>query len=374
MSPVPEPRTANSENPAPADDPLGVDAYSGAPLRPALSGAARMALVLACLVAAAALVGAGLLWRTVGQLQQQLAQNATVLSTQTRDMTLQAKSASEASLQASAKVALLEARLATLDAQHARTDATLQTLAAAGVDGQLAELRAALQLGQQQAQLTGSAQPLVGALTQADKQLAALRQPRLLALQQAIGQDLARLKTAPLLDVPRLAGDIDAVLQRIDTLPLQSGRAPSLQAPPADKPVQVAIPQSRWLRLWQRVQESTLQLVRVRTIASTDTALLAPEQAAFVREHLRLRLLNARLAVLSRQPLVAQQDLAAAQALLSTYFDDQAPPVKSSQFTLDAVGKQVKEGQLPSIAATLAALSTVGAAAVPAHAASSAGG
>lgn len=125
MSPVPEPRTANFENPAPADDPLGVDAYSGAPLRPALSGAARMALVLACLVAAAALVGAGLLWRTVGQLQQQLAQNATVLSTQTRDMTLQAKSASEASLQASAKVALLEARLATLDAQHARTDATL---------------------------------------------------------------------------------------------------------------------------------------------------------------------------------------------------------------------------------------------------------
>ena len=374
MSPVPEPRTANSENPAPADDPLGVDAYSGAPLRPALSGAARMALVLACLVAAAALVGAGLLWRTVAQLQQQLAQNATVLSTQTRDMTLQAKSASEASLQASAKVALLEARLATLDAQHARTDATLQTLAAAGVDGQLAELRAALQLGQQQAQLTGSAQPLVGALTQADKQLAALRQPRLLALQQAIGQDLARLKTAPLLDVPRLAGDIDAVLQRIDTLPLQSGRAPSLQAPPADKPVQVAIPQSRWLRLWQRVQESTLQLVRVRTIASTDTALLAPEQAAFVREHLRLRLLNARLAVLSRQPLVAQQDLAAAQALLSTYFDDQAPPVKSSQFTLDAVGKQVKEGQLPSIAGTLAALSTVGAAAAPAHAASSAGG
>ena len=49
--------------------------------------------------------------------------------------------------------------------------------------------------------------------------------------------------------------------------------------------------------------------------------LIAPEQAFFLRENLKLRLLNARLALLSRQFDTAQSDLRDAQSALDRYFD-----------------------------------------------------
>ena len=53
-------------------------------------------------------------------------------------------------------------------------------------------------------------------------------------------------------------------------------------------------------------------LVRVTRIEQPEAMLLAPEQAFFLRENLKLRLLNARLALLSRQFDTAQADLQAA--------------------------------------------------------------
>ena len=52
-----------------------------------------------------------------------------------------------------------------------------------------------------------------------------------------------------------------------------------------------------------------------------EAMLVAPEQSFFVRENLKLRLLNARLALLSRQFETAQADLQAALATLDRYFD-----------------------------------------------------
>ena len=52
--------------------------------------------------------------------------------------------------------------------------------------------------------------------------------------------------------------------------------------------------------------------------------LIAPDNAFYLRENLKLRLLNARLAILSRQFDTAQVDLQVAQAALDRYFDHSA--------------------------------------------------
>ena len=73
-----------------------------------------------------------------------------------------------------------------------------------------------------------------------------------------------------------------------------------------------------WSRAWSTSAQS---LVRVTRIDQPEAMLVAPEQAFFLRENLKLRLLNARLALLSRQFDTAQADLRDAQLALDRYFD-----------------------------------------------------
>ena len=320
-----------------------------------LSAGARIGLVLGWAIAVAALVAALLLWRSQNQMREQLAQNLALLGTQTRDLTLQLQTATQQGEQARARAGLLEEKLAEFDAQRSRTNAILENLTHSQQDVLLADLRATLQAAQMQAGFSGSPQPLLLALTEAEKRLAVQQHPRLAAIHRAVAQDLARMKTARFMDTSQLANMLEIVLQRLDALPLLGTSIPALYADAPARPVVVA-PQSRWLRLWQHAKESLMQLVRVRTIASTDAALIAPEQAIYVREHLRLRLLNARTALLARQSDAARTDMDAAATLIDRYFDTKSTAVQSAQSTLRQVQQQIRESEPPAITHTLQAL------------------
>lgn len=287
-----------------------------------------------------------------GQIAQQTAQ----MRAQVHNLAAQLQSTTQQNEQIKARAALLEERLNQFDAQRLQLDATLQSLNNAQQETLLIDLRMHLQAAQQQAQLTGNGHILLQALVDSEKRLAAQRQPRFVAAQRAMAQDLANTQSIKLMNVAQMVAGLDTVLQRIDVLPLLSTTAPALHQPKTPPAIVVAAPQSRWLRLWQQIKDSSLQLVRVRTIASTDAALIAPEQALYVREHLRLRLLNARLALLARQPEIAQRDMDVASALLGTYFNTESAQVKTAQATLAQIDQQALEGQLPSIHQSLQAL------------------
>jgi uroporphyrin-3 C-methyltransferase len=102
-------------------------------------------------------------------------------------------------------------------------------------------------------------------------------------------------------------------------------------------------------------------LVRVTRVNDPDALLLAPEQAFFVRENLKLRLLNARLALLSRQFDVAQADLREAQQALERYFDRGSRRVAVVVDLLRQTAAQARQVNLPRPDATLAALATAAA-------------
>ena len=103
------------------------------------------------------------------------------------------------------------------------------------------------------------------------------------------------------------------------------------------------------------------QLLRVSRIDQPEAALMAPEQSFFLRENLKLRLLNARLALLSRQSDAARADLINASVWMGKYFDPAARKTQAAIQLLAQVQSQLKTTELPRIDETLAALATAAA-------------
>jgi uroporphyrin-3 C-methyltransferase len=103
------------------------------------------------------------------------------------------------------------------------------------------------------------------------------------------------------------------------------------------------------------------QLLRVSRIEQPEAALLAPEQSFFLRENLKLRLLNARLALLSRQTGSARADLLSANAWLGKYFDPASRKTQAARELLAQVQGQLKTSALPRLDDTLTALATAAA-------------
>ena len=109
------------------------------------------------------------------------------------------------------------------------------------------------------------------------------------------------------------------------------------------------------------VQDEFRRLLRVSRIDQPEAALLSPEQAFFLRENLKLRLLNARLGLLSRQTDTARADLAIASAWVGKYFDASSRKTQAASQLLLQVQSQLKTSELPRLDDTMAALSTAAA-------------
>jgi len=233
-----------------------------------------------------------------------------------------------------------------------------------------------LRLALQQAAITGSAEPLLSALRQAEERLARYPQPRMERVRRAVLQDLDRVKAAGTVDVQSLAIRIDESVRAVDDLPLLAAidrrgvsreglaRGPAASAPAGPAGVGAASsPGPQWLdarvrsllgQFWEEVRG----LVRVTRVDDPEAALLAPEQAFFLRENLKLRLLNARLALLSRQFDTTQADLREAQAVLDRYFDKGSRRVDLVREQLGQVAQQARQVSVPRPDATLAVLAT----------------
>lgn len=278
-----------------------------------------------------------------------------------------AKDAQETAREAAAKMALLEARVAETSMQRNQLEDLIQSLARSRDENVLADVDAALRVAQQQTAITGSADPLVVTLRQADDRLARYNQPRLERVRRAIAQDLDRVRAAGVADISVLTIRLDEAIRLVDELPMLAQaerRGPARAAAPAPAPAASAAARD-WTERWREVSDQVWgevrSLVRVTRIESPEAMLVAPEQAWFLRENLKLRLLNARLALLSRQFDTAQSDLRDAQSALDRYFDRSARRVLNAQELVRQVAAQARLVSVPRPDATLAAIATASA-------------
>ncbi|MDB5869564.1 MAG: protein of unknown function hemX [Polaromonas sp.] len=362
--------------------PLASSAPGSEPPRIPLSDAwlvpRSWALVVAALAAAGLLVSA-LLWQKLGTIQEELARRTTDSSAQSIEARALAREAQDIARQMEVRLALQETRLSEVSLQRAQLEELMQSLSRSRDENLVVDVESDLRLAQQRALLTGSAEPLVAALNSASLRLTRAAQPRLNPLQRAITRDIDRIKSASVTDVPALMLRLDELARLVDELPVGNEMVAASSPPAADAEAVepqagASAPASSWLpgldtqaaQAWSRRVLGSLwlearQLLRVSRIDQPEAALLAPEQAFFLRENLKLRLLNARLALLSRQTDAARADLLHASVWLGKYFDPAARKTQAAAQLLAQVHGQLKTTELPRLDETLAALATAAA-------------
>lgn len=109
-------------------------------------------------------------------------------------------------------------------------------------------------------------------------------------------------------------------------------------------------------RLWTYVLDELGQVIRVRKVDDTNALLLSGDQGWFLRENIKLRLLNARLALLSRNEPVFGNDLAAAQGMIARYCDTRSRRVQGVLTMLKQAQASAVTVSLPTMAESLGAL------------------
>jgi uncharacterized protein HemX len=218
-----------------------------------------------------------------------------------------------------------------------------------------------------------------------------------------VAADLVLLRQAEAVDVGALAAKLETISEGIDKMPLLSeprvpgkpdGRAsPQVKKPTATiaeasgsasgsplesasdsrlSPARIAAllglgPEGWTRRLadWSLVFQELGHWVRVRRIDRPDAMLLAPEQAWFVRENLKLRLAQARWALLTRNDVVLRFDLEQAAETLEHWFDRDQGLVAQAILTLGQIRSVSSNVPLPSIHQSLSAIRLVRAAREP---------
>jgi uroporphyrin-3 C-methyltransferase len=147
---------------------------------------------------------------------------------------------------------------------------------------------------------------------------------------------------------------IDQLAAKVDTLPLAfDERAES--NPPA-KEAAAADERGFWSRLSAEVWNELRQLVVVRQVGNAEPPLLPPSQAYFVRENLRLRLLNARLSLIARDEAGYREDLRTAQRWIQRYFDPRSKQTADALNQLKQLSSTTVSFELPSITESLEAV------------------
>jgi uroporphyrin-3 C-methyltransferase len=343
----------------------------------------RRAWLIAGIALVVAFISLGLAWRAdqrVRNVEHELVRRQQESSGQASEARLFAKQAQDSARDAAAKVALLEARVAEGALQRTQLEELMTSLSRSRDENLLVDVEAAIRVAGQQTAITGSAEPLVAALKQSEERLARYNQPRLEGVRRAIARDLDRVRAASVADISTLTIKLDEAIRMVDELALpgsalsrsEAGRSSSSASPGArgaTPAVAASAPSPGWgsnlqetaTRVLGRAWDEVRSLVRVTRIDHPDAVLLAPEQAFFVKENLKLRLLNARLALLSRQFDTAQSDLQIAQASLDRYFDRASKRTALVGDLVRQVASQAKQGGVPRPDETLAAVAAAAA-------------
>lgn len=278
------------------------------------------------------------------------------------------------------KVGVLESRQSEAQSQQVALEQLYKDLSQNRDEWALSEIEQVLSTASQQLELAGNVQGALIALQNADRAVSRSDTPQFLTIRRAIASDIEKLKALPAVDLAGVALRLDNVIVQVETLPMLSDEKPLLPEAPVrgarhdgagkaaagssaaaaatpEQPLGMGQRMFQTWRLWsQEMWDDVRQLIRVRSVTDPEALMLSPSESFFVRENLKLRLLNARLALLSRNEATFRDDVATAQAMLLKYFDTRARVTQSAQAALRQVQANDLTIELPTLADSLNAV------------------
>lgn len=254
----------------------------------------------------------------------------------------------------SAKVAVLEGYYTQAQNQRAALETLYNNLSISRDETALADVEQLLLIAGQQLQLSGNVKAALIAMESADARLQRMERPALNGLRKSIGQDLDKLRALPKVDVAGIGLKINRLLSSVDEMPLVDRHRPSQNV--VAQPVRPQAEESRLKQFWNAVWSEVKQLVRIENTGLTQIVLLPPKQEFFLRENLKMRLVSARLALLSRDQESFRQELKTAKAWAARYFDVHSTEGERLLEELDILANASINIELPDIGGSLQAV------------------
>ncbi len=322
-----------------------------------------LAAVWLALLALAALVLV-LAWWLDGRLyatQAELAKRQSTADTMAIEARTIARQSADATREINARVAVLESREQDLVAQRQALQQLYQDFAKSRDDAFLGQTAELIALAQQQVELTGSLTPLLGTLESAAQRLKRAGTPRAQLVLRAVDSDIARLKSRVAPDIPAAAQRLDELAALIDALQLESSAASPAKSAPAPAPAPRAPGARGVVQRWGAAAWAQLrQLVSITRVDHPDVLLMAPQQGAYLRANLKLRVLNARLDLLSRHAAGYRADMRGIIEALHDDFNPRQPRTRMA-LTLAQQAAQINLSEQPATnLQSLAVLATLG--------------
>ena len=311
---------------------------------------------LALALALGALAVAGWQWHETRQqldsLQQDVNRRLSEFDTDNKEERGAQKQLREQVEALHAKLGGVESRFGEFQAQTEALKTLNQDIARGREEATLLEVEQAVTLAGQQLQLAGNVPIAVLALQTADSRLARLDRPAYLPLRKALTKDLERLNALPFVDMPGISLRLEQLILGVDKLPLTAYGRPLERADGAKPAVATSWWQAAAGAAWQELKG----LIRIQRFDREGPALLAPGQGFLLRENLKLRLLNARLALFARDQWTYRNELKVAQEWLGKHFDTSDKAVLAAQATLRQMTASEINVELPNLNDTQAAL------------------
>lgn len=264
----------------------------------------------------------------------------------------------------------LEQRLVQVDEQYRGLEKSLRQLYAlqsqAGdeQDWSVAEVLYLLSAAQQRLLLARDVSGALAALQAADRRLRHFPDPRFLAVREQLAADMRKLRALEQADINGMALRLKQALDNLEQLPLLQGQQSSAETvAEASTPTRTA---EGWRDMLGLVWEELRQLVIIRYNDSGDVGLLAPKQRYFLQQNLRLKLENARFALLRGDSAQFHSALADALQWLQRYYDQSNQQVTLLLTDLGAMQTQELAPELPDISQSLNALQALSEESAPA--------
>ncbi len=362
MSDIESPTEAPVAAPAsPPPPPSAVQPQAQAQPQPSAPSQLPLWLALVALTALVLLVA----WWLDGRLyatQAELAKRQGSADTAAIEARTIARQSADAARELNARVAVLESHEQDLAAQRQALQQLYQDFAKSRDDAFLGQTAELIALAQQQVELTGSIAPLLSTLQSAAQRLAHAGSPRAQLVLRAVQGDIDRLKSRVAPDIPAAAQRLDELASLIDELQLESSAsAPGKVAASAPAPAPAAGARG-WLRHWSGAAWVQLrQLISITRVDHPDILLMTPQQGEFLRANLKLRVLNARLDLLSRHASGYRDDMRGIEDALHADFNPRQPRTRLA-LTLARQAAQIDLSAQPAAnLQSLVVLSTLGA-------------
>ncbi len=199
---------------------------------------------------------------------------------------------------------------------------------------------------------TGSA---LAAMQTADERLRDLADPAVIPVRNSLAEDINRLKAVPEPDIAGLSARLSALSHAVDSLPLLSAytaRMPTnVEADSAENPRV-----EDWKQLPEAVWSDIKKLLVIRERHGKVIPLLSPEQHFFLIQNLKLKLEQARLALLNAEQDIYQERLQTAADWIHDFFKQDDPATQAILAQLEQLAAENIKPALPDISASYRAL------------------